>query len=262
MLKKNETILLKNHTNKDLINAMFELAKKGQNNKEVKEISAIAETIPNKEQRNKFIYESVYDLAVFRASPENRQQLRTVDNITRTKTANCTGYTTILASIFNNLGEPYKMRLVDTRGAGFDHIYLLNNGFVLDCVLGQAQNNKDTFTNRIKNGLFNNEVSYLRKKDFNNMLTVVNGRVRSNRVKINGFFDTFADLLGDECKRECDIKHLSDSDSRQACKEECEANVYTLPDIRTAPSNTQSQTNTILIAGAVGLGVYLLTRKK
>jgi hypothetical protein len=259
---KNETILLKNHTNKDLINSMFELAKQGQTNKEVLRISEVARTIPNIEKRNKFIYESVYNLAVYRSSPENRQQLKTVDNITRTKKANCTGYTTVLASIFNNLKEPYKMRLVDTKGNGFDHIYLINNNIVLDCVLGQNQNEKDNFYNRIKNGLYNNEVSFLRKKDFNNMLTVVNGRVRSNRIKINGLFDTFADLLGDECKRECDIKHLSDADSRRACKEECESNVYTIPDVRTATGNTQSQTNTILIAGAVGLGVYLLTKKK
>ncbi len=60
------------------------------------------------------------------------------------------------------------------------------------------------------------------------MLTTVNGRVRSSRTNINGLFDTVADLLGDECKRECDVKYAGFSQEmtskRQACKQACEEN--------------------------------------
>lgn len=222
-----EKTLLTNHSNKDLISYIKHYAKQGELNPVIKEIAEAANTIRNSTERNKFVYEQVYNLAVFELSPNDRQQLRTVHNMIREQKANCTGYTTLIASILNILKQPYTIRLVDTTGNGYDHIYIISLGNVMDCVLGQQQNNNDSFSNRKINGMFDTQVDYKRKKD-SNVLTIVNGgmlRASGKRINssnsVNGFFDTFADLLGDECKRSCDLKYLSDPYARQDCKEDC-----------------------------------------
>jgi hypothetical protein len=178
----------------------------------------------------------------------------------------------------------YIFRLVDTKKQGYDHVYVKSNGVTLDCVLGQSQNNQDSFFNREINGMFDQEVEYWYKKDYSPMLTVVNGRVRSTRYKVNGFFDSVADLLGSECKRSCDIRFLNDTVARQACKDECDktAGSYgginvSCPDRCTAmyPNDLNARQecirdcygtpkdNTMLYVGAAALvGLYFLSRKK
>lgn len=276
-----ETINVKyNHTYNDVINIIKKHIRSGASNLTVQKIALQASKINNVFEQEKFVFDSVYDLAVFRASPMNRQQLRTVENIIRTQEANCTGYTTLIGSIFENLKIPYKLRLVDTDGSGFAHIYIVTNNNVLDCILSQKQDDTETFKNRI-DGLFNFETEFKRKKDFT-MITTINGRIRQKKVinrNVNGFWDTIlTPILGDECLLQCNVAYASDETTRQECKLACD-NGMTLRQFRQwkeaggtnlplpnviSPygSGMSSDTKTMLYVGGGILVTYLLLRKK
>lgn len=267
-----------NHSYNDVIKEIKNQIYLGVENPKVLKIVNQANQIENQNEKEKFIFDSVYDLAVFRTTPSDRQQLRSAANIIRNKKANCTGYTTLIGSILENLKIPYTLRLVDTDGRGFNHIYVKTNNNVLDCIISQKQDDTEVFGNRIE-GLFNYEVNYLTKKDFP-MVTVINGRISRNRINnrnLNGIYDSiFGLLLGDECNLTCNMKYASDEVMRKKCKEACAMNmtmsqydnwlagggsVTSVPYV--SNPNQMSDTTKMMIYGGIGLGaLYLFTRKK
>ena len=266
-----------NHTYKDVINEIKNLISKARLNPVIIEISKKAKSIENENEKELFIFDSIYNLAVFRASPENRQQLRTAENIIRTKQANCTGYTTLIGAVLENCNIPYKLRLVDVNGNGYSHIYIKTNNNVLDCILSQKQDNTESFENRQK-GYFNYEISYLHKIDFP-MITTING-MKQGRIRnknINGFWDILlTPLLGDECNLQCNMKYASDVETRQLCKEAC-ANGMTMTQFKqwrdaggvvlpipkvSNPNPMSDELKYGLIGGAGLLAIYFMTKKK
>jgi hypothetical protein len=150
---------------------------KGMNNPKIIEF---ANECKNSKNPIRCAFDKAYQLAVFRSSPEDRQQFRSIDNIVRTRQANCTGYVEVIGAILRRLNIPYKLRVSGFEKNEFIHIYLIANGYILDCTLGQSQNNKDSFINRPLNGSFNKEMNLPHKKDFN-MNTVLNGTRRTRR---------------------------------------------------------------------------------
>lgn len=265
-MKDNEIIILKNDSTIDMIE---EIKKQIIIGSKIPLIQQIGEQSKNLilSQQLEFIFQYSYDLAVFRLSPNNRQQLRTVKNIIRTGFANCTGYVELIGSILYYLKIPFNLRLIDLDNSGYSHIYIESQGFILDACIGQKQDDTDTKENRPTIGQFNNEVNYYKKKDFN-MLTVVNGtRTKRSRNKVNGYFDqagaAIGDLLGDECSRECDMRYLSSPVARRECKAECD--LYNpnlrLPDIY--GGNIGADAQQTMMYAAIGLGaIYLMTREK
>lgn len=265
-----EKTILTNHKPIDVLLQMKKIAEEGTENEDIKKIAQDASRITNKVEQQKYIFDKVHDLAVFRASPNDRQQLRTTENIIREQKANCTGYTTLLSSSLLLLNIPHTLRLVNTEKgqAGFNHVYLMTDEAVMDLVLNQKQDGTDEFYNRSE-PFFNDEVVFYNKIDLP-MLTTVNGRVSSSRkirekIRVyDGWFDTVADLMGDECKRECDVKHIQDPELRQACKAKCPSEqYYTVPDVRyQAGQQSLFSGQNLLIIGGVGALIYLITRKK
>lgn len=138
------------------------------------------------------VFDFAYNSAVFRATPFDRQQLRTVANVLRTHYANCTGYVTIIAAMLKYLRIPFTYRCVGMAKNKIQHIYILSQNKVLDCTIGQAQDGNDSYSNRPPNGQFNREISFPVKIDFkSNMLTVLQGnrltqlRYRNQYLEMN-----------------------------------------------------------------------------
>jgi len=229
ILDKDEIIIFPDleHQPKDVLNTIRALAERAQSLPEILEISGLAELINDPYQKQKYIFEHVYNLAVFKESEEDRQQLRSVTNILRTGYANCTGYVTILSSVLLNLKIPFILRITSEDGEAYTHVYVVSDYFypaVMDEVISQQQDGTDTFKNR-RPALFDTEVNYLTKLDYP-MITLLQGsRVYRNRVKtanMNGFWDTlFKPIFGDECNMNCNFKYASDEMNRRFCKEAC-----------------------------------------
>lgn len=260
-----ETTIKKRHSTNDLINQIKILAVNGSKNKIIQSFAEKIKHLP-KEQKNKAILNFAYDNAVMELSPEDRQQLRTVENILRTGKANCTGYTTLISAICHALNEPHTYRLTDTGGNGYDHIYILKDNFVLDATAGQPADNTATKENRNFSCKFNFEFPYLQKKDFK-MLTVVNGRTATTRKNVNGILSDIFSIgttiwaTSDQCKRDCDLKYPFDAEQRQFCKNACEMNATTTP-TTTATAGSSSNTLMYVGIGAIALaGIYFATKK-
>jgi hypothetical protein len=121
-----------------------------------------------------------------RPSPEDKQQFKTIRYILKNRTANCTGYVTIIGSILKALELPYTLRVTgildpQTNQIAWIHIYILSGGYVMDATIGQDQNGSANFDNRKINSTFNSEYPYRYKKDFDYpMITVLNGRNNLN----------------------------------------------------------------------------------
>jgi hypothetical protein len=217
----NETILSNEFSIDNVAKYIDKLSSEGQSNQQIKSFSNSIQYLPLKKQLPA-IFEYAYNLADYSPTPTDRQQLRTVNNIIKTKKANCTGYSTIICSVLKNLKIPHNLKFTNY-GKGFEHVYVECNNVALDCVNGQTETKKPL------KGKFNSEIPYLSAKIFP-MITQINGINNTGlrkSVSVNGFFDTVANLLGDECKRSCDLKHLSDATARQQCKDACVTNQTT-----------------------------------
>lgn len=258
-----------NHTYRDVLNVIISEIHNAKNNPILQEIARRASKISDDTKQDEYILHAVYSLAYFMPSPTNRQQIRTARNILREKKSNCTGYVILLGGILENLRKPYILRLVDTEGLGYDHIYIVTAN-VLDPVITQRQDGTDTLYNRQPPAL-NQEVPYKKKID-TQMITTINGTRR--RRPIQGFYDTLlTPLLGDECTLQCNVKHASDPTAREECKRACgmgmteyeyrqwlESGGKTL----SAPNLVQPKpaNNTILYIAGGALLAYLLLKKK
>ena len=168
----------------------------------VRVIDALAErgrTLPEIQEKSKqcavatdpleCVFNYAFNKAVFRATPEDRQQLRTVSNILREGKANCTGYVTLMASILKNLNIPYIYRVTGPIKDYVTHIYLIANGKDLDCTIGQVDNELER--QAAKRGYYNIEAPANYKKDFkSNMISVLNDQrrihLRGNTAFLNG----------------------------------------------------------------------------
>jgi hypothetical protein len=253
------------HSYNDVIREIKKLIYQGSKNEHIKEISEII----NKSQPIEILLNEVliiaFDSAVFVPSPDNKQQLRTVENILREQKANCTGYVTLIGAILENLKIPYTLRLVDVNGRGFEHIYIYSSGYVLDAILGQKQNGTETFQNRIQKPYFNYEVKYKTKIDYP-MITTINGisnrKSILNRNNINGFWDTLlTPLLGNECELECNMKYASDDENRIACKESCNQMIPNPQYSNYGNLGSNANQTLLYVAGAVAI-TYFLVKKK
>lgn len=216
-------------------------------------------------------FEFAFNKAVFRASPFDRQQFRTVNNILRTGNANCTGYVTVIGSILRLLNIPFEFVVAGSSSESVDHIYLKSRNYILDCVIGQNEDGTESFDNRNRISSFNVEF----KKNFRrvipvNMITVLNGNKlalkRTNLYypnRINGIFSTAIELLGDPCKRDCDIKHPFNKDKRQECKSLCPESTVGEPTGGGGyyQQPQQNQFMQYLPWIAVGVGAYLVLKK-
>ncbi len=152
------------HKNRHMIGDMRMKAIEGTKNPEIVEIASEASKIKSPYQRQQFVYRKIYNLAHFLASPEDRQQMRSVTNMVREGKANCTGYSILISSVLLLLGDIHNFRLVDSKGDGYDHIYVITPYSTLDAVLGQPQDGTDSFMNRNSNGSFDTEPMFLKKK--------------------------------------------------------------------------------------------------
>jgi len=270
------------HTYQDVIHFIKQRIYEGKDNVEVLRIANEASKIQNPIQQDAYIFHQVYDLAVFRPSPEDRQQLRTVYNIVKEEEANCTGYTTIIGSILENLNKSYTLRIVDLDGTGFSHIYPKTRFSVMDEIITQKQDGTEEFHTR-KAPLFNHELEYVKKIDFP-MITTLNGRISANRVvnrNMNGFWDTLlTPLLGDEDKLQCNIAYANDEEARQECKlaadygmtllqyrewKESGGTTLSLPKALSpygSPTGMSDDTKMILYVGGAVVVTYLLLNKR
>jgi hypothetical protein len=132
------------------------------------------------------VLQFAYNSAVMQPSPQEYQQFKTVRYILKHKTANCTGYVTIIGSILTVLNIPFTLRVtgdinIIDNSMSWYHIYIIAGGFVLDATQGQDQNGKSNFENRKLNATFNHEIFFPYKKDYHiNMITVLNGNRNIN----------------------------------------------------------------------------------
>jgi len=280
----NERVILINHTSSDMISSMKKLAIAGQRDPFILLISDKVQSIQDPREQDRFVHKSIYDMALFEASPKDRQRLCEIPNMVRNRRANCVGYSTMISSVFLNLKRPHDFDLVNTKNEGFNHVYVTTPYSVIDCCLGQKQDGSDTFFNRLPNGMFDEEVEYYYKQKFP-MLTIVDGgsrtklrrRNRNSSGNTNGWFDAIlTPILGDQCKLGCNVKHASDETGRLKCKTACDmglteyqydqwlasgGTVIPTP-AGITPRLVSTSNNTMLYVGAGLVGLYLFTRKK
>lgn len=106
-----------------------------------------------------------------------KQQLRTVENILRTKRGNCTSYSILQAALLLNLKKPVCFRVVSFNKPNvYEHIYIISGTKILDPCLAQKQDGSDTWTERPIAGYYNREKRYNYKIDYcMNRLEILQG---------------------------------------------------------------------------------------
>ena len=175
-----ETVIKQNHELIDSVQLINKLAKDGANDPAI--IKA-AKKCQRSSDPLQCAFDFAYNAATFEATPPNRQQLKTVSNILRTKRTNCTGYCTIIGALLYRMKIPFFYRCVGYSKDEIGHIYIISRGKVLDCTIGQRQDGTDTFLNRPPKGQYNKEVEFPVKLDYPpNMLTVLNS-TRISRIR-------------------------------------------------------------------------------
>lgn len=147
---------------------------------------SLLEPIPEK-----YIFDYVYNLIVYKPDADNEQNIRTVDNVYKYRVGNCVTYTQMLASLLSIAQIPYKIKIISYSGpTDFEHVYVITDKFVLDACIGQNQKG-DTFTNRPKKGDFNKEVPYKYSKLFDmpelNLLNSSEPKVINNNVFVSRY---------------------------------------------------------------------------
>jgi hypothetical protein len=203
----NEILVKKNVTVPETISWIRKAALAGTSHPEVQRITQIC-----KESSNplKTLFDIAYDTLVYFPDEENKQGIRTFDNMFRTGQGNCVSYTELISSVLLNLGIEHYYGVVGYESPRkWDHIYIQVGDKILDPVLGQAQNGTDTRATRPRSGKFNKETDYKFKKTyFMPDLVILQGerpysgtryasRTRRSRMKVAyGVQDIAQDHLG------------------------------------------------------------------
>lgn len=132
------------------------------------QIVQLARQLSNNSRPEKAVFDYVYKNVAYKLDPVDVQRLRTPMRTLREQKGNCVDYAILISSLLQAMGIPHKMRMVSMSGwDNFDHIYIVTAGqneLVLDPVIGQQQNDKDTLSNRSP-GQFNKEVNFINHKD-------------------------------------------------------------------------------------------------
>jgi hypothetical protein len=107
-------------------------------------------------------FDTVYDLVVYRPDPMGNQITATPNCTLQLGKGNCVDYSVLLGSILILLGIGYSFKVISySTSSAYDHIYIrLDDGRILDPVIGQEQTGKATKNNRPSKGQFNKEVQY------------------------------------------------------------------------------------------------------
>lgn len=109
-----------------------------------------------------FAYKSAY----FEPDTNDNQRVKSSVRILRDGKTNCVGYSTLISSILTVLGVPHTLRLVDTNGKGFSHIYPILDGIVMDVVPQQDQHgNEQNLRINGNDAKVGEEIAYKRKYD-------------------------------------------------------------------------------------------------
>lgn len=195
-------------------------------------IKQIAKEIAEKPDPVKEVFNYAYNAIVYKPNEYKKQQLRRVERAIKEGKGSCVDYSILQGALLKLLGEPFKLRVVKyiTPGEGKEkeswHIYIVTKkGVILDPVLGHKQDGTDTYWNRPSEGVFNYELPYSEKTDYPMpSLEILQGS-RSQEVRLGiapaAAVATAVAILGDKCKRSCDLKYLFNKKKRQSCKEEC-----------------------------------------
>lgn len=105
------------------------------------------------------LFEYVHSRVKYQPDNSTRQTVRTLDRSLRDGVGNCVDYTAAISAILKAQVKPHKYRLAGYGNNGFEHIYIIVNGKILDPVTG----------------VFNKEEPYKIKKDIMPTLSVLNG---------------------------------------------------------------------------------------
>lgn len=130
-------------------------------------IVELASQLEDHPEREKAIFDYLYDNIVYRADDEGFQQIRFGDRALRDGVGNCVDYTVLLSAVLRNWKVPHKLRVVSYgRPSAKEHIYVVTDkGVVMDAVIGQRQDDSDTKYNRPP-ASFNEELPYTSKYDY------------------------------------------------------------------------------------------------
>lgn len=112
------------------------------------------------------VFNRAYDAILYVPDPINRQRIRTVENVLRTRRGNCATYCQLIGGMLINLGIPFRLKVIsmyplDDPDFEWHHVYVVTqDGIALDPVIGQRQDGTDTRENRPSKGQFNKENYY------------------------------------------------------------------------------------------------------
>jgi hypothetical protein len=151
----------KNGTSKDTIKAMFEAVKLGVSNpKNIK----LAETLPADE---KVIFDYVFRHIYYVPDKEGEQTVRTLNRSLRETVGNCVDYSVALATLLELKKIKWAFKKISETGRGYNHVYLITENNILDCVQGQDQTGMEYFKlDHQRKPQFNKEVKYKKSKIF------------------------------------------------------------------------------------------------
>lgn len=131
----------------DAIEAMHSVVLQNSKSPTVKEIARYLKAKSNsREELLQNLANFAYKSAYFVPDPPQLQRVRTVENVLRTREANCVSYTVFISTILKALGIPVTMRAVQMEGfEGFNHIYPIVDDVPLDVVIDQVQDGTEFF---------------------------------------------------------------------------------------------------------------------
>lgn len=177
----------------------------------------------------KQIFDFAYNSMVYQPDPDGVQQIKLPIRAMVDGTGNCVDYSVLISSILLNNNIEHKLRVVSFTTAGaWEHIYVvLNDGTVLDPVIGQKQDGTDTRINRPQLGSFNKECNYNYKRDYPMKLQVlagtrINGKPLVNRLSGNASRLGFLCVTNCDCKKQCEDLFPGDNKRIMGCKQWCD----------------------------------------
>lgn len=139
---------------KDTIKAIDAVSSHSAATKQASDIATQATSLQD-------IFDYVLSKVEYKPDTSSTQTVRTLAASLRNGVGNCVDYVTALSAILKAQGKPHKYRLAGYGNNGFEHIYIIADGKILDPVMGA----------------FNRERAYKLKKDIMPNLKVLNGPV-------------------------------------------------------------------------------------
>ena len=161
-----ERLLFKNASTFDALQIIKQVA---EISSKEPEIIALAQCLKNFDDQSEFVQNLstfVLKAAYFEPDHAQHQKVKSSLRILRDGKTNCVGYTTLISSLLSALKIPHTLRIVDTGGGGFNHIYPILNDIPMDLVIQQDQSGKEHLTRAMNTAAtIGVEVPYKRKFD-------------------------------------------------------------------------------------------------